>query len=101
MGPSQGYESGVTQEVAEQGCAIFGVPSGLFSPEFDASFVRGGAPEVDGDEAVALGEIDGDGETFRLGRRELRIVPQTTSSGTSGNGCATRHGFRRSSIIAK
>jgi hypothetical protein len=54
LGPSQGSESGLTREVAEQGCAIFGVPSGLFSPEFDASFVLGGAPEVDGDEAVPL-----------------------------------------------
>jgi hypothetical protein len=77
------------REVAEQGCAIFGVPSDLFSPEFHASFVRGGAPEVDGDEAMAVLEIDGDLETFRIGRRESRIVPQTTSSST-GNRCATR-----------
>ena len=84
MGPSQGSQSGVTQEVAEQGCAMFGVSSGLFSPECDASFVRGGAPEVDGDAAVALGEIDGDGETFRIGRRESRIVqPLRRTRGSS------------------
>jgi hypothetical protein len=47
----QGSESGLTREVAEQGCEIFLVQSNLFSPEFDAFLVLGGAQEVDGEVA--------------------------------------------------
>jgi len=56
-GRARAPNPGLTREVAEQGGAMFFVPSGLFSP-FDASVGGGGAPEVDG------------GETFYSGRRE-------------------------------
>jgi hypothetical protein len=44
---AQESESGLPREVAAQGCEIFFVTSGLFSPEFDASFGGGSAPAVD------------------------------------------------------
>jgi hypothetical protein len=73
LGAEPGLRIRVNAGEGRAGCAIFGVPSGLFSPEFDASFVSGGAPEVDGEGPVALGKIDGDGENFRIGRREQAL----------------------------
>ena len=45
MGPSRGSESGLTREVAEQGGAIFFVPSGLFSPYIEVDALMMAAPE--------------------------------------------------------
>jgi hypothetical protein len=47
----------VNAEGGRQGCAIFRVSSRPCSPEIDASFVRGSAPEVDS-------EVADDGHVF-------------------------------------